>query len=78
MTNTELKETINYLYKVTERTKKIISQYERWTISELKKRRSNKNKLQHYKYNVMLQEKMLIADLVELTNLQSLIINKTK
>jgi len=78
MTNTETKETINYLYKVTERTKKIISQYERWTISELKKRRSNKNKLEHYKYNVMLQEKILIADLVELTNLQSLLINKTK
>jgi len=78
MTNIQTLETINYLNKVTERTKKIISQYERWTISELKKRRSNKNKLEHYNYNKKLQQKMLIADLLELTRLQDLLINETK
>ena len=78
MTNTETLETINYLNKKTERTKKIISQYERWTISELSKSTTNKNRIEHYNYNKKLQQKMLIADLLELTRLQDLLINETK
>lgn len=78
MTNTKTIETINYLNKITDRTKKIISQYERWTISELSKSTINKNRIEHYNYNKKLQQKMLIADLLELTRLQDLLINKTK
>lgn len=78
MTNTETIETINYLNKVTSRTKKIISQYDRWIISELNKSSTNRNRIEHYNYNKKLQQKMLTADLLELTKLQDLLINKTK
>ncbi len=78
MTKTQTIETINYLNKFTDRTKKIISQYESWTIIELSKSTINKNRIEHYNYNKKLQQKMLIADLLELTRLQDLLINKTK
>jgi hypothetical protein len=78
MQNIALTDNINYLHKAIKRTQENIRRYERWTISELNKSPTNKNKIDHYKFKKRIQQKMLISDYESLTNLQALLINLTE